>query len=211
MLQGWQRWMRLIAAAGVRGQVPDPIVSCDLRELKRPVASSAVQAAAARNAQGFFGVIRIDPPVGGFAAGDVVLELPAAGSWLLATAVVVQAVDRSFAPGIWKLFIEWSHPANFTTTKAYRLSFQPRDNLTGGGDTVATRSRSFRGGDAAPSVLLYGLTTLTGQHSLDLPELYFSEEWKMVVSAEVAMTDPETLTFSVCAQPVLLLDGISAQ
>lgn len=141
----------------------------------------------------------IDPPVGGFNAGDTLISLPegfvtGAGGATIAAAVAPD-YGSFFAPGIYEIELTWWMATAFTFTSA--MSFSCLRAAAGATDLGL--------GLPAQVVKMPGQGTASAATHPRFKLLSWTP-WKAFVSAFTALADTMTSSVSIVVQPVVLFD-----
>lgn len=193
-----QKWGRFLGIAAGGPQLPDVQLIAPLDYLGRYPPLGSILGAGEVGSSYLF--CKIDPPLGGFAAGDLLLQLPSLHSGQVVTAVETADLARHFAPGVYQISGMFALTANNTGLYLEFANATPQDGWAIAGNV-----------NEKPMVGFVGVSTTQLTTYFDFTA-YFPGRWWAGLKAFTALTDTQIGYFTVQIQPLMLMDdGPSAR
>ncbi len=142
--------------------------------------------------------LTIDPPVGGFAIGDLLAQFPRASAVSTVTAVESASTSRAFAPGHWSLRMAVSSPLVNNIGLQMAIS-----QLNAAGDAFEAPGG---GAYASPRWVFHRYHATNHVPWVAEASFYLSHPWALFLTSETTLADSNVMTFEFAAHAIHLLD-----
>lgn len=155
--------------------------------------------------------LRVDPPVGGFPAGDVITgsQMPVGFTDAPFTPLISSGLPSGanpsvgFAPGIFEIWIDYQGSSVFGFSQAVSWRFFASAGETASGDI----NQPLGAGIPSFGIQLPGSGS-TASRQLPAFRLVAEKRWSAILFCDTALTDAQTFSTFLSVRPLALFDDI---